>query len=208
VDPTTFDALLRRVARQTTRRAALVTLLTGALLLNDLEASEATKKAQRRKDRRRKQRRKQARSPFKLRPISVWVHNRGGKMVTVQYGWWNLLIPDYMDCVNNTKVQIRSGEKPPLRSIRHTEYLWINNKYWIDFQNPITRPGIRAAVNGRPPYPRHPSASCPPRGTEALDYTTLKEGQTVNFTINGLPFRVTRNRDTNYKEFTLELPTL
>ena len=44
----TFDDLLECVARQTTRRAAVATLLGGALLLNTLDAGEATKEAERR----------------------------------------------------------------------------------------------------------------------------------------------------------------
>ena len=54
MDPTTFDTLLRQVTRQTTRRAALATLLGGALLLHDPAASDATKEAERRKDRQKK----------------------------------------------------------------------------------------------------------------------------------------------------------
>lgn len=52
MEDTKFDLLLRRAAQQTSRRATLGALVSGALLLGDLEASEATKKAERRKKRR------------------------------------------------------------------------------------------------------------------------------------------------------------
>ncbi len=48
--------------------------------------------------------------------------------------------------------------------------------------------------------------SCPPRGTTVLNYQEMGVGRPVNITMDGAVFTVTRNRDSNYKEFTLTLP--
>jgi hypothetical protein len=196
----TFDDLLRQVSRQTTRRAAAATLLGGALLLHTPMASNANKEAQRRKDHRRQQS-----NTALLRPISVQVHNPGTNPVTLQHGtWYRSEIVYYCSAINT--VPIPPGQTLLFRSSDSVEYLWINGTYWIDFTNPaLARPHVTATVDGSPF--RKAASSCPPLGTTVLSARPLSEGNSVNFTIRNGVFTVTRNRDTNYKEFTLTLPT-
>jgi hypothetical protein len=199
VEPETFDALLERVARQTTRRAALATLLGGALLLHAPAASEATKEAQRSKDHRKR---------GSLKPISVLVHNPGTNPVTVQHGWWRTQLPFGTHCMAINTVPIPPGGALLFRSPQSVEYLWINETFWVDFRNPeLERPDVSAAVDGSRDFYLN-LGGCPRRGTTVLSQRAMSEGTTVNFTINGKVFSAHRKRDSNYKEFTLTLPPI
>jgi hypothetical protein len=196
-----FDVLLRQVARQTSRRSAVATMLGGALLLHAPAASEATKEAERRKDHHRKQSNSAA-----LKPISVQVRNPGTNPVTLQHGSWQSdldLLADHCTAINT--VPIPPGATLLFRSPDSVEYLWINGTYWFSFRNPfLARPHVTVAVGGS--SLRFP-VNCPPQGTTVLSARPLSEGHTVNIPINGQVFSVTRRRDSNYKEFTLTLPT-
>src|SRR4051812_11277673 len=194
-----FDVLLRRAAQQTTRRPALPPLLGGALLPPAPAASEATREAQRRQHHRHKQS-----NTALLRPISVQVHNPGTNSVTLQHGtWYRREIVYYCTAINT--VPIPPGATLFFRSNDSVEYLWINGTYWTSSTNPpLARPHVTAAVGGS--SFRFP-VNCPPQGTTVLSARPLSEGDTVNIPINGQVFSVTRRRDSNYKEFTLTLPT-
>src|SRR4051794_18873936 len=140
-----FDDLLRQVARQTTRRAAVATLLGSALLLHTPEASDANKEAKRRKDHHRKQSNSAA-----LKPISVQVRNPGTNPVTLQHGSWQSDLDNLADhCTAINTVPIPPGATLLFRSPDSVEYLWINGTYWFSFINPpLARPHVTAAVGG------------------------------------------------------------
>jgi hypothetical protein len=197
VDATRFDALLRQVARQTTRRTALTTLLGGALLLHAPAASEATKEAVRHKAHHKR---------GSLKPISVLVHNPGTNPVTLQHGWWRTQLPFGTNCTAINTVPIPPGATLLFRSPQSVEYLWINETFWVDFRNPpLERPDVSAAVDGSRDFYLN-LGGCPRRGTTVLSEKPMSEGTTVNFTLNGKVFSARRSRDSNYKEFTLMLP--
>src|SRR4051794_30471126 len=129
----TFDALLERVARQTTRRAALATLLGGALLLLNSAAGEATKEAERRKEHG-----KQARNDSKVKPIWVWLENPGSRTVFVTHGQRR----DEACCdVINSNVAIAPGARVPVAAPYNDTgdatyaFLEVDLRYWLVFGN-------------------------------------------------------------------------
>src|SRR4051812_18896685 len=133
-----FDALLTHVARQTTRRAALATLLGSVLRLPAPGASGATDRAHRRHQRHG--------NDAALKDIFVTIINPGPKIIDVQYG---TKIESIACCsVYGTKGIIPGGGLI-VRSDRALGYVWIADKYWFDFLNPaIGPPNVWAAVDG------------------------------------------------------------
>jgi hypothetical protein len=203
VDQTAFDALVQRVARQTTRRAVLATLLGGALLLRAPAASEATKEAQRRKDRRRKQRRRKGRgrkgATDLLRPIAMIVDNTGGpRSVTVELGDW----PNRQCCRAFPAVTVPVGTSQRFAASFAEAYLWIDGEYWINFQNPaLAPPNVSAAFRGQ----ASTAPCCKRVGRTEVNRHDLLVGRPKPFTLAFRTFLVTRTRDTNYKNFTVAL---
>lgn len=191
-----FDALVVQAARQPTRRAALGALISGALVLRQAVASEATDKAKRRK----KRNHKQARSAS-LKPISVWVDNTGG--VITSTGWF----VEGSCCTYLYPVLVEPGKRQVYRSRDSDAYLWLNSKYAIGFQNdyfkrPIFRVGLNGVLSGG-------STCCRlPVGQTVVWGQGLKAGQSSTFMLDGQSYTIRRNRDTNYKEFTLFLPAV
>jgi len=192
VDRTTFDALMLRVARQTTRRAALATLLGGALLLHRPASSDATKEAPRGN---------QA-TTASLKPISLRIDNTAGKR---DAGVIHQESRPFSCCgVINQDATVPRGQRVLFHSSSPSASVWIANKYWIEILNPsLARPNASAAVRGQPT----PSDfCCRQRGRTVKSRREMKIGDTISFRMDGHDFRMTRNRDTNYKEFTLMLP--
>lgn len=210
VDQTRFDALTRRVARQTTRRQTLAALLGGALMLHPA-ASEATKEAQRRRDRRRKQRRRQARTPF-LRGNSMLIDNTAGtKAVTVEAGGSGSV--DNC-CTFIGRTEIPAGESRTFDTRNYIGWIWIGdessaNRYWFQFMNqPIGRPFFGIALNGLPPVQRFRLTCCArPLGQSVEGKRYAREGESRTFNINGHVFTVRRNSDKrDFKFWTVTLP--
>jgi hypothetical protein len=193
-----FDALLERVARQTTRRSALATLLGGALLLNAPDASEATKEAERRKQPR----------TTGLKPIAILVDNTAGA------GPVNVLHKDMSItecCRFINSVMVPPGER--LRFVSPTPLMSLEFiRYWFDIFNPIIGlPFISAAVGGMAPGNPFlrvpwPNWCCGHPGETVLDSERLDVGEAFTIIMDGKIFTLRRNRDTNYKEYTLTLP--
>ena len=89
-----------------------------------------------------------------------------------------------------------------------TGYLRINGTYYIEFWNlPLHTPAVSAGVNGVTIASHRKRKPCPARGTRAVKDTAIDEGRSFTFKIYDKTFTVVRDRDTNYKEFTLTLPT-
>ncbi|MFT4040933.1 MAG: hypothetical protein QM692_22310 [Thermomicrobiales bacterium] len=176
MDETAFDTLTRRMAGQTTRRAALGALVGGALLLRQPAASEANS----------------------LRPISVRVYNFTPSPVTVNHGEHGVqgLTPRCWDLASTT---IPAATDMVFRTRRQRAYLIFNGVSTLQFENALfVRPDMTAVQNGVF-YKR--VRHCPPRGTLLLKDAKMDVGTTREITINGQFFQVTRTRDTNYKEF-------
>jgi hypothetical protein len=204
----TFDALLERVARQATRRAAVATLLGGALLLNRPDAGEATKEAERHR-----QLHKQARNHSKVKPTWVWLENPSARTIFVTHGQRR----DSRCCdVINSNVAIAPGARVPVAAPYNGEgdatyaFLEINLQYWLVFGNVILqRPDVTASFGGHPEFGsrKPPRVCCGNPGTTVLLYKGMDVNQTVPITMDGHVFSVRRDPDmTNYKVFTVTLP--
>src|SRR3954463_2666667 len=204
----TFDALLERVARQTTRRAALATLLGGTLLLNRPDAGEATKEAERRKEHH-----KQARNNSKVKPTWVWLENPGSSTIFVTHGQKR----DETCCdVINSNVAIAPGARMPVAAPYNGAgdatyaFVEIELRYWLVFGNVILqRPDVTASFGGRPDSAsrKPPPVCCGNPGTTVLLDKAMDVNQTVPITMDSHVFRVRRDPDmTNYKVFTVTLP--
>jgi hypothetical protein len=198
LDPTTFDTLLLRVARQTTRRAALATLLGGALLWHAPAVSEANDEAQRRIDLRRKLRRRLAATGL-LRPIAIVVDNTGGtSSVTVEHGEW----PNRQCCRSVPPVTVPGGESRRFAASFGEAYVWIDDAYWLNFQNPaLAPPNVSVAFAGMADTAR----CCKRVGQTVVNRHDLLVGRPMPVTVVDRTFTVTRSRDTNYKNFTVVL---
>jgi len=212
MEETTFDLLLRKAAEQTTRRETLGVLLGGAVLLTSGGEIEATEQARRRRRRNRQRRRRPVVTD--LSRVRVTVQNPGPDLtvqfVSLDHTWFIAR----WDCVNPvTKLIPTNGEAAfvsgyaddgagsPLSS----GFVWINGTYAIEFWNlALQTPHVSAAVNGVSMNHRR---NCPNRGTRALNDTAIPEGMTFKFKIYDKEFTVFRDWDTQYKEFTLTLPT-
>ena len=206
----TFDQLTRQAARQTTRRGTLGALLGGALLLHRLGEAGATKKAERRKKRKK-------RAANLAKPIALWLDNTAGtRAVAVTSGD---RVGDQCCATINT-VTVPAGERLRV-GFRRTgwsktsgAFMWIAGTdpqrpgFWLDFLNPIVGlPFVAAAVDGvasRFPLPQ--PWCCFATGQTVLREKELNPNEMVSVTMRGRVFTVRRNRDTNYKEFTVTLP--
>jgi hypothetical protein len=208
VDPTTFDALMRRVSRQTTRRAALATLLGGAVLINVPDAS-----AEHRQDHRHTELSKQSRNNSKVKPTWVWIENTGARTIFVTHGQRR----DSRCCdIINHNVAIDPGARVPLAASYNGEgdatyaFLEVASRFWLVFGNVILqRPDVTASFDGHPDFGsrKPPRVCCGNRGTTVLLYKGMDVNQTVPITMDGQVFRVRRDPDmTNYKVFTVTLP--
>ena len=199
MDPTLFDTLLQQAARQTTRRASLATLLGGVLLLRTPGTSEATKEAQRRQSRRRSQRRRQSGATGLLRPIAIIVDNTAGtSAVTVELGDW----PRLKCCRSFPPVVVPAGASQRFAASFSQAYVWIDDTFWLSFQNPAGRPpDVRAAIYGMVDSMR----CCKRVGRTVVAGHDLLVGRPKPITMLRRTFIVTRTADTNYKNFTVAL---
>jgi len=194
-----FDTLLRQVARQTTRRAALATVLGGALLLHAPAASEATKEAKRRKDHRR-------RAMKRLRPISFRVDNTDGtSAITLNV----TAVVHNHSCRFHSQAVVPPGGVVPFDTSQPTAFVTFSvagQKYWFTFDNnTLARPDLSVALNGSTRNVR-PGERCPYRhGIQYLNDKPMDFGSTIEITVEGHYFRVRRLPDTNYINFTLVL---
>lgn len=203
MDHPSFDALTQRIAGQTTRRSALAVLLGGLLLFNDLEASDANRRARRRRRRQRRQRRLSGATGPGLKPISLRIDNTAGtNRVIVEHAE----VPTTSCCQRRFPVSIPAGETRLFQASSSTASVWIANKYWLGFKNPLlARPVFGGAVGGQA-VGWNLWLCCLPDGTTVVQSRSMDEGQTVPITMAAHTFSITRNRDSNYKEFTVKLP--
>lgn len=201
-----MDTLFQNVARQMTRRGALATVVSGMLLARDAASIDANARARRRRNRT-KQKNNRCPSPFRLKPIWIWVQNRGTKEVTLAHG-------DGANCcyVLNEGVRVLPGARVAVSSgynenCNYTRgFVWINEKFWLSFDNAVgQRPDVTAALNGQPPGDRF-CCLPPPAGQHLLHDAPMTIGQKRSITMDGHVFEVTRERNTNYIVFTVALP--
>lgn len=199
MEPSAFEDLLRRVAHPRTRRVALAALLGAALHLSVPTMSEATKKAQRRKDRKRRQAR-----GIKLKPISILVDNSGGdKPVLVEHGVH--FRTRNRCCWQYTTASVPQGQTRFFNASETDAYVWIDNKFWFDFSNDfLLEPAVSAALNGM----AKDEVCCKPEGQTVVSFRGMSVGELLVIPMAGQNFRVVRNRDTNYKAFTLFMPAV
>lgn len=205
VDRETFDDLMRRGAGQTSRRAALATLVGGALLLRTNGEGEATKKAKRRKARKRRAR---SAGRVKPKPTWVWLENRSTRPVKVEHG--QALSFRCCDTINS--FILAPGDRQPVAATyNHVlepvtfAYIWLDEDYWLEFDNPFAGlPAVKAAVGGRV---KLSGTCCQGVGDTVLEAKALNVHEFVNITMNSRIVDVRRNPDmTNYKVFTVTLP--
>lgn len=203
-DDRRFGAQEQCPHRQTTRREALAggALLGGALLLGDPSASAANDKARRRKRRQRGA----AGAGVRPRPFKLLLHNRGVNPVTLSYGDFgccNVLLQD---------IVVPAGELQVVSSGRNNffftaAFLWINERYWLHFDNyPAHRPDVSAAIGGEPAG----SKFCclpPPHPPAVVNDAKLDVGKGVPITMEGHEFLIVRRHDTNYIMVSVYLPT-
>lgn len=207
-----FDLLLRKAVRQGTRRDALTALIAGAVGLDGGGDIAATEKAKRRRKRQRQQRRRQAGAD--LRPIKLRVKNPGATALDLQFV--SLFQRGFAPwrCYNPVDQKLAAGGETLFVSQEAdgsslpNGFLRINGTYYIEFWNIFLHtPSVSAAVNGVSLDAHRKRTPCPRRGTRAVKDTAVAEGRTFTFKIYDKQFTVYRDRDTNYKEFTLTLPT-
>lgn len=199
MDDRQFDVLLRRVARQTSRRAALAALLGGALLLRESSESEANDKAKRRKERERQSR------FAATRGVQFLVDNTAGtKAITVEPGG----LGDSTCCEPRATETIPAGDSRTFETSLRTGYVFINQRFWFQVTNPdVGKPYLAAALGGI--FNGHNVACCQGFHSGAtVEYRrTFSEGQSRNYDIQGPVFTVTRNRDkARHKHITVKLP--
>lgn len=200
MDHQIFDALTQRIARKATRRTALGAWLGGALLLQAPSASEATKKAKRR----RKQRRRVKARSIKLKPISILVDNTGGdRPAVVEHG---VHFRTRNRCCNQlATISVPPGESRMFNTSLTDAYVWIDDRFWFGFSNDfLLPPAFSAAVDGR----ASGGGCCKEVGQTVVSERSMSVGQFVFVPMAGQTFTVRRNRDTNYKSFTVILPAV
>lgn len=212
MEESTFDLLLRQAAQRGTRRAAVGALIGGALVLASRGESEATERAKRRRKRKRQQRRRQAAAT--LRPFKVRVKNPGLTTLDLQFVSLSQVGFSPWRCFNPVEQKLLAGGETVFvtqeanGSSVPNGYLRINGTYYIEFWNlPLHTPAVSAAVNGVSIASHRKRKPCPARGTRAVNDTAVDEGRSFTFRIYDKTFTVFRAADTNYKEFTLTLPT-
>jgi len=201
---------LEHAAFGTTRRAALTTLLGGALLLGEAPEAEATKKAERRKKRKQ-------REPWGYRSLEVKLDNLIGDPVRVQYGFYNNHgSPDLCCAVLGTTTIPAHGnftfQAPQPRDFRVmiNAWAWIGNKYWFTFLNPPARtPKIGVALDGMLDHEDVPYC-CPrlPWGQTVEYQRDMPARRRFSWDIEGRAyFQATRLADTKtHIRFVLNLP--
>ena len=215
MDRETFDDPMRRVAVQTSRRAALATLAGGALLLRAPDASGATKKAKRRKDRKR---RNKGIDP-RLKPSAVWVENTSLFPVVVDYG--QFAYPQR--CQRMPNIVVAPGQTTRI-SVGWNNWpftqMWVllNHNFWFGFDNlPLQLPDVASAFGGQlpqrgdvptplPPYIPDQQLDCTNVGLPVLFPKGLNVNEYVDINNFFQVFRVRRLQDTNYKEYRLTVP--
>lgn len=204
MDRTIFDELARRVANQTRRRAALATLLGGALLVGENAVSDATDRATRRRKRKQRNRRQEGKTGSSIfkRGISFVIDNsQGNHTLIVEAGE---IIHQSRCCNGLAAFTIPAGETRLFDTSADQAYAWIDNRYWIEFFNPfIGLPWVSAArdgmVDGKP-------KCCKPDGTTVVKEQQLEEGATMGFALNTQEFSIRRNDDKpDFKFFTIEV---
>lgn len=214
MDESAFDLLIRNAARQTTRRAAFGALLGGAVGLGSRGESEATERAKRRRKRKHKREQRRRQATATLRPFKVHVKNPGSKVLDLQFVSLYQVGFAPWRCFNPVEQKLPAGGETVFvtqeadGSSVPNGYLRINGTYYIEFWNlPLHTPAVSAAVNGVSIAAHRKRKPCPARGTRAVKDTAVDEGRSFTFKIYDKAFTVVRDRDTNYKEFTLTLPT-
>ena len=207
MEETKFEILLRKAAQETTRRHSLGALIGGALLLNSRGEIEATKKAKRRKKHKRQQRR-QAQAALKRIRVTVNNPSKHQWVSFTSISPWVALTWKCWD-IEQKRVWPGRDESFITSSGLSDGFIGIaNSPYFIEFWNPVLRmPSVSAAVNGLSVETSVGRTPCPQRGTRAINNRSIPEGMTFKFKIYDKEFTVYRGFDTQYKEFTLTLPT-
>ena len=148
MDQTQFDTVLRNAARQTTRRAALGALLSGAVLLTDRGEVDASRKAERRKRRKRRERRGNSDS-FSVSDVQVTYKNLSPRNLNFSSGTFGF--PSC--CRYGREGVLAAGQSftPGIPEFFEDPWMWLDDgKYWFEFVIPLAYgPIARMAVNGR-----------------------------------------------------------
>ncbi|MFT4041046.1 MAG: hypothetical protein QM692_22890, partial [Thermomicrobiales bacterium] len=84
-------------------------------------------------------------------------------------------------------------------------YLWIHDFYWFQFENSSLRPPEASVALGGG---MGNATCCRPSGRVALNGRAMKVRQSMTLDLEGKSFFMTRNKDTNYKVFTVMPPNL
>lgn len=198
-----FDHVTRRVVAQATRRAALVALRGGTLLLGDGGLSQATDRAQRGSRRKRNQRQKDKTSALFKRGISYILDNsQGTHTFTVEAGEAG---HQARCCEGRALFHIPPGETRLFDTDADGAYAWLDDKLWIEIFNPfVGKPWVQAADGGMASgTPR----CCKPNGEIDLPEFDLAEGESLSFAVGGYAFGVVRHGDKrDFKFFAITLP--
>lgn len=180
-------------------------------MLNRRGETEATEKAERRK------KRKKMAAQAQNRPVGLWLDNTAGTApVSLRAG-----DTSGGNCCRNNAIVVPAGGRlwvgfnrsrgvwPEVGAIWMTGPDPERPRYWLNFTNPnFGLPSVSAAANGQPnlwPFSQE-KWCCFPYGNTALRVKELNVNEMVNVTISGRVFNVRRNKDTNYKVFTVILP--
>lgn len=193
MDPHDLDDFSRALHTTGSRRAALAAVMGGALATQSSMYGEAKNKKAR------------SGSLANLKPISMWVDNTAGTGPVVVHHGEHYREGRRMCCRILGGLVVMPGAKQRFAGNTTVGYLWINEYFWLQFENvALQRPDVSAAINGS----MGEYACCPPRGQVALANRGMKERQSLPINLEGRVFTVRRDKDTNYKVFTVMLPVL
>jgi hypothetical protein len=194
-----FDVLLRKAAQQATRREALGTLIGGALLLGDRDASEATNEGEHRKHH------KQA---VVYRSIGIDIDNSAStKPVIINHGQSGLA----SCCKYRFDGTVAAGERRSFNANTTTGWIFINSRFWFQFTNPPMTPYARVAVYGKFNGRRGGNQCCNviPNGLTVEEEATFNVNQTRTWSMSESQsfFSVTRLPNTSHLiRFAITLP--
>lgn len=195
------NVLLRRVARQSSRRAALTALMAGAVAVAWPETGEANKEAKRR--RKRRQRARSAETTFV--GVTIFVKNASSKTVVFDWGGYGPLscCAPIDGWVVSPGYTASAGRPATWNGI----WVWIDETWWFHVQNPMVgAPHVQIALNGK--FPDRACCAAIPTGLPVEKKVSFKPKQSRAFNIDGKVFTVARDADApTYKGFTITLPT-
>jgi hypothetical protein len=179
--------------------------LVGLIGLSVLGAEDADAK---RKHRRRRRQRKARRGSSGLRSIKVTVGNPNTNPQTseIELGYSRPRDPVKGECCQGAAgYSLPPGQSAWWSSESTNAYVWIENRYFIRFDNPgIGVPFLNTAIDGAPTL--YDPSCCKPRGQDLERRLGLDEGEATTLNFNGRSIRVQRLADEDdYKSFFVTL---